>query len=176
MRDMVDNDFFLYKRIKDGDEKAIEYFINENYYSILKYCRYHVTDTYYAEDITQETFFRFFKSFDHYKYYGKMVNCLFKIASNLCKDFYKKENDCLFNIDIEVEENHMDNVELEVDIEKILFKLPLEYREIIILYYFQNLKLREIANILNISLPLVKYRMREAKKRLSEYFRKEGFK
>lgn len=69
----------------------------------------------------------------------------------------------------------MDNIELEIDVEKSLFELPLEYREIIILYYFQNLKLREIANILNISLPLVKYRMREAKKRLNEYFRKEGF-
>lgn len=92
MRDMADTDFSLFQRIKNGDEKAIECFVNENYYSILKYCRCHVQDIYYAEDITQETFYRFFKSLDHYKCYGKMTNYLYKIASNLCKDFKSKTN------------------------------------------------------------------------------------
>lgn len=37
-------------------------------------------------------------------------------------------------------------------------KLPKELRKVVILYYFQELKLTEIANILCIGLPLTKYR------------------
>ena len=37
-----------------------------------------------------------------------------------------------------------------------------------ILYYFQELKLREIADTLQIGLPLVKYRLKQAKLKLAE--------
>ena len=46
-------------------------------------------------------------------------------------------------------------------------KLPEELREIIILFYFQELKLSEIAAVAQISLPLVKYRLRKARKQLA---------
>lgn len=43
----------------------------------------------------------------------------------------------------------------------------------IILYYFQECKLSEIAGILRIGLPLVKYRLRQAKKQLEKLIGKE---
>lgn len=45
----------------------------------------------------------------------------------------------------------------------------------IILYYFQNLKLSEIAGVLQINLSLVKYRIRQAKKQLEQYLGEEDF-
>ena len=50
-----------------------------------------------------------------------------------------------------------------VDMEHALAQLPEEFREVLILYYFQGLKLREIAEVLQIGLPLVKYRIKKAK-------------
>ena len=50
---------------------------------------------------------------------------------------------------------------------------PDELLEVIIFYYFQELKLREIAGILHISLPLVKYRLRQAKIQLEKLLGKE---
>ena len=41
------------------------------------------------------------------------------------------------------------------------------------LYYFREMKLREIAAVLHIGLPLVKYRLRRAKGRLQELLGKE---
>ncbi len=39
-----------------------------------------------------------------------------------------------------------------------------ELKEIIIMFYFQDFKLKEIADILQIGLPLVKYRHKKGKK------------
>ena len=58
-------------------------------------------------------------------------------------------------------------------IETALKQLPGELNEILTLYYFQELKLTEIAGVLQIGLPLVKYRLGRAKKQLKEVLRKE---
>ncbi|MED4888494.1 sigma-70 family RNA polymerase sigma factor [Lysinibacillus sp. FSL R7-0073] len=47
-----------------------------------------------------------------------------------------------------------------------LFALPITYREVIILYYYQELKVREIADILLCAENTVKTRLRRARKML----------
>ena len=53
-------------------------------------------------------------------------------------------------------------------LEKALQELSEEFRDVIVLFYFQNMKLSEIAKILNLGLPLVKYRLKSAKKKLEQ--------
>lgn len=60
-----------------------------------------------------------------------------------------------------------------LDMEQALHSLPEELREVVILYYFQELKQKEIAKILGIGLPLVKYRLKRAKEMLTAYFIEE---
>ena len=67
----------------------------------------------------------------------------------------------------------MDSVDCRLDMEEALRRLPGELREILILYYFQERKQREIADILGIGLPLVKYRLKQAKEQLGELLGKE---
>ena len=67
----------------------------------------------------------------------------------------------------------MDSVDCRLDMEEALRRLPGEFREILILYYFQERKQREIADILGIGLPLVKYRLKQAKEQLGELLGKE---
>ena len=43
----------------------------------------------------------------------------------------------------------------------------------IVLHYFQDMKLRDMAAVLKISLPLVKYRLSRAKKQLEALLREE---
>ena len=47
--------------------------------------------------------------------------------------------------------------------------------DLLTLYYFQELKLTEISDTLQIGLPLVKYRLRKAKIQLEEVLRKEEY-
>ena len=67
---------------------------------------------------------------------------------------------------------HEDSVIERTALEWALDQLEPELRDVIDLYYFRELKLRETAETLHISLPLVKYRLRRAKGRLQCYARK----
>lgn len=69
----ADADFLLVQKMHMGDERAFESFVAKYYPVILKYCQINIRDRGYAEDMTQETFTRFFRTFEQYKHYGKAV-------------------------------------------------------------------------------------------------------
>ena len=79
----MDKDFLLINKMKNGDESAMESFVCRYYPKILCYCHYHVSDKGYAEDITQETFVKFFGALSVYRHHGKALNYLYTIAANL---------------------------------------------------------------------------------------------
>ncbi len=64
----MDADFLLLHRMRDGDDQAIEDFVRKYYPVILRYCHLHIQDTCYAEDLTQETFARFFRTLSQYQH------------------------------------------------------------------------------------------------------------
>lgn len=64
--------------------------IEQQYDKIYRYCYFKLNNAHLAEDITQETFLRFFES-DDYKDVGRPLAYLYKIASNLCIDEYRKK-------------------------------------------------------------------------------------
>ena len=72
--------------------------------------------------------------------------------------------------------HQMDALDLRLDIRRALERLPAELRDVAILYFFQELKQKEIARILGIGLPLVKYRIRRAKELLAGDLGKEDLK
>ena len=74
---------------------------------------------------------------------------------------------------MESEGDPADRLSEKLLIEAALAKLSEEMREVIVLHYFQDMKLREIAAVLKISLPLVKYRLSRAKKQLEALLREE---
>ena len=142
----VDSDFILIRRMKQGREEAMEHFVRKYYDEILKYCTYHCQDAQYGEDFTQEVFVRFFAGLAAYEYQGKTKNYLYTIAGNLCRDFYRKSREIPMEQQVfeqEKEENgKLEKVAERLDMEQALRKLPEELREVLILYYFQELKLR----------------------------------
>ncbi len=169
----MDFDLLLIQKMKRGDEYAFNVFIHNHYKEILKYCSYHCLDASYAEDLTQETFLHFFSKLSDYRYMGKTRNYLYTIAGNLCRDYYKKAKESPLEEQSEELQNSMQQVEAEdilnkITIEAALNNLQAELREVIVLYYFQELKLKEISETLQISLPLVKYRIKQAKIRLEK--------
>ena len=167
----MDTDFFLIQKMKNGDDSAIESFIRKYYPKIFQYCLLHIWDRGDAEDLTQETFLKFFQSFERYQHRGKCSAFLYAIASNNCKDYYRKAKEQYME---EVPEKagtdqDMDTAEIRLDVETAVARLPEELRETAILFFFQNLKQKEIAKLLDIKLSLVKYRVNRAKKLLGEY-------
>lgn len=174
----MDIDFLLIQKMKRGDEKAFDVFIHKYYEEMLKYCSYHCSDISFAEDLTQETFVRFFTKLSDYRYMGKTKNYLYTIAGNLCRDYHKKPKESLLEEQSTKVQNNLRQSETErilnkIAIETALSSLPDELREVVVLYYFQELKLTEISDTLQIGLPLVKYRMKQAKLRLEKLLKED---
>lgn len=172
----MDTDFKLIKRMRQGDESAFDIFIHKYYTDILRYCTYHCSDSEEAKDLTQETFLRFFSGFASYSHKGKVKNFLYTIAGNLCKNYYKQvRGQPLDSIGEKLLcESPEDALSTQITVHMCLDRLPDELREVIILYYYQDLKQTEIANVLGIGLPLVKYRLKKAKEQLEKMLRTEG--
>lgn len=173
-------DTLLIQRMKAGDEYAMNQFIHKYYPDISKYCHLHVNDSFLAEDITQDTFERFFRNLKQYLEYGKALNYLYVIAANNCKDYFKKKKEVLLeempyylDSNTKVYESPTEKLMKQIDIRDAVNTLPEECFEVAILYFFQELKIREIAVILGIGQPLVKYRIKKARILLTEALRKE---
>lgn len=174
----MDADFWLIQKMKRGDEKAFDIFVHKYYEKILNYCVYHCMDKSYAEDLTQETFVRFFAKLSDYRYMGKTINYLYTIAGNLCRDHFKKAKESKLEESVIEKQNDFSKLETDVILDRIvmqnaLTKLPEELREVVVLYYFQGLKLAEISDVLHVGLPLVKYRMKQAKIRLEHLLKED---
>ena len=167
----MDSDFFLIQKIKNGDDGAVENFVRKYYPKIFQYCLLHIRDRGDAEDLTQETFLKFFQSFERYQHRGKCSAFLYAIASNACRDYYRKAKEqYVEEIPERAEEDReMGTAEIRMDVENAVARLPEELKETAILFFFQGMKQREIAKLMDIKLSLVKYRVTRAKKLLGEY-------
>ncbi len=159
----MNEDSRLIRRMKNGDEDAIEEFVRKYYPQILQYCRIHTCDQQSAEDMTQETFLRFFRSLPKYQHYGKAVNYLYVIAGNCCRDDWRRVKPLSLE---EIPEPAAEEPEDLAEVRLALVRLPEELRETAVLFFLQERRQTEIANILGIGLPLVKYRISRAKKLL----------
>ena len=63
--------------------------LEEQYDKIYRYCYFHVKDQYLAEDLTQETFFRYYRQ-EGVRIRVQEMAYLYTIARNLCIDHYRK--------------------------------------------------------------------------------------
>ena len=63
--------------------------IHEQYDKIYRYCYFRVKNQHLAEDLTQETFLRFFESCS-YKDTGRPLAYLYTIARNLCIEEFRR--------------------------------------------------------------------------------------
>ncbi|MBX4260391.1 RNA polymerase sigma factor (plasmid) [Clostridium estertheticum] len=174
----MDKDFFLIRRMKHGDESAVNDFVKQYSNEIYKYCYYKLSNKWQAEDVTQDTFISFFKHFNSYIHKGKAKNYLYIIAGNLCKNEYKKNKEVsILQAEEEIVNSKQvqEEIVLKVSMDQEISRLPKEFKEVIHLYYFQDLKIREVAEILDINISLVKYRLLESKKLLKKSIHKEDF-
>lgn len=161
-------DFLLVQKIRKGDNQAGNQLVEKYYSSIYQYCFLHTRDQEYAEDMAQETFVRFFGALMSGTEIGKAKSYLYSIAENIIKNYYKKKKEVLIDQLPDIEEDNMTEIEIRLDIERALDQLPEEIKETAILFFFQELKQKEISDLLHIKLSLVKYRVSRAKELLSE--------
>ena len=147
--------------------------------SILKLTYSYVKNYQVAEDISQEVFITCYMKIDEFKGESTLKTWLYRITINKCKDYLKSWSYKYFiltdNISrfSESEEKNTPERLLILSEEKKqlihnIMNLPVKYREVLYLYYYEQLNIREISMLLGINENTLKSRMVKSKELLSK--------
>lgn len=132
-----------------------------------------------AEDITQETFITLIKSYDSIKDKSKVVSFLKKTAANKCLDKIKltktvnMEDEFFENVE-DVPENFLPDSYLESeDTRKVIMDiinntLSDDVRRTIILYYYDEMSVKEISEVLSAPQGTILWRLSFARKKIKK--------
>ncbi len=159
----------IIRQIQKGHKELLRDVIEKYYDEILRFCMYQIKDPAYAYDLTQETFYRFIRCADTYRY-KNLKGYLIAIARNLCVDYWHgtipeeplKEEDTPPEDHIRKAQDHdaYEQLEDQMMLAQLLAEIPEEQREVIIMRYYNDLKYKDIAKILGVNLSTVKSRLR----------------
>ncbi|WP_294853420.1 RNA polymerase sigma factor [uncultured Oscillibacter sp.] len=175
------DDHELIHRILNGDKHAFDTLVRKHYQNIYSYCirRIGIDD---AADLTQEIFTKLVKTIFTYKFTGKFSNFLFTITVNTCNDYAKRTHQLFENIDdLQKADEHPTPFEAVIETEQAeiikrkLNELPDVQKDAIILYYYHDLKAKDIAKITGVSLPTAKSRIKQGMDKLRKSFREEDY-
>lgn len=152
-------DKILYLRLQDKDKEAFIKAYDLYLDSIYRFIFFKVGGKELAEDITSLVFLKAWEYIqtNSIKDYKTLKSLFYKIARNAVIDHYRKNSQkqelSLDQIDLADEKANLDqNFDLATDfksLEKKLFELKDEYREILVFRYINELSISEIAKILD---------------------------
>lgn len=147
--------------------------LEEQYTKLLQYCYARVKDWDLAEDLTQESFLRFWQA-KSYQSMGKEMAYLYTIARNLCLDEHKRkkdelaEDDGIFASVADENANVESAVADRILVERAMAHLSPADREIVELRYVSEVSVTDIGKILGLSRFAVHRRLRAAKEILKQ--------
>lgn len=153
--------------------------LDGQYDKIYRYCYFKTNHRETAEDITQETFLRFWES-ENYQESGQALQYLYTIARNLCIDHYRRSKPSLSletAPDTAAEHTPQNDAEEKVltriAVQAALAQLTQEERELLLLRYANEVPISVIGALMGISRFAVYRRLRQASVHFDEHLKKE---
>ena len=135
-----------------------------------------------VEDITQEIFIKTYENIQDFDRTKKFSSWIYRIAHNSCIDFFKKKK-IKIQLRIDNEDYFESNEKLVEDLEiqseekramkRAINKLDNNYREAILLYYYEDKSYGEIADILKTNKSNVGVLLKRAKEKLKHVYIKK---
>lgn len=154
----------------DSERDAIIRRMIETYQTpLMRMCYLYLHDVHLAEDAVQETFIKAVRALESFRGESAMKTWLMRIAMRTCCDmrrgFWFRRVDRRVMPEMLPEpqdDTDADAAELTVAV----MNLPPKEREVILLYYYQDMNVNEVADALGVTQPTVSYRLRRARERL----------
>jgi len=137
--------------------------------AVLRTCYLYLCDRSQAEDAVQETFLKVYRSLDSFRGESSEKTWILKIAMRTCYDMNHSGWSRFFNRRVTPEmlpEASVPFTERDDALTQAVMRLPEKLRRVIILYYYQGLGVREIAETLGITQPSVSSRMKRGREKL----------
>lgn len=161
---------------RDTTQEDFEVLFQEFSNVVYRLCLYKTGNTETAEDLTQETFLRLWRTISSGSHITNPKAYMYQITRNLIVDHYTVRK----NVSLEVlQEDGFDPVseDAQPDIvaEASLLRgaiesLDADYRQAVYLSFVEGLRVKDIAEILGVSENLISVRINRGKKKLRERF------
>lgn len=128
-----------------------------------------------AEELTQDAFLKAWKALPTFAAKSSLKTWVYAVAVNTARDWLRSHG----NRPAEVSADLWPAPEVDTPesraVREALLELPTERRELLILHYFEDLTLKEIARVLEIPEGTVKSRLHDCKSQLRPLLVKKGF-
>ena len=166
-------------QIKNGDEQAFAELIEQYKLPIYKTAKSILKDEDDVCDAIQDTALSIYKNIPNLKNEEYFKTWVIRITINKCYDILKKHklnNEKMLKAQEDVSELHTNfdnNVILQTDLQTTLELLEEDLKIVTVLYYYNDLSISEISDILNIPKGTVKSRVFRAREKLYEILSKE---
>ncbi len=159
-------------------EEIIDQLMQEYSDDILHLVYTYVKNRTTAEDLTQEIFLKCYEKLNQFNQQATLKTWVYRIASNHCKDYlrswhYRKITlsdkilEYIPSKSKQVEEEIIANSEGNI-LTNAVMNLPLKYREVVFLHYYEELSLAEISKITTENINTIKTRLKRAKELLKD--------
>jgi RNA polymerase sigma-70 factor (ECF subfamily) len=148
-----------------GDEKSLETLIKKYLGQIYGFVYKRAGNTQEAEDITQETFVKVWRSLKRFDVEKSFKAWIFSIAKNTCIDFMRKKKVLLYLEAVKEpggNDKNLEHIGIAQFLSSATQKLTPQYQIVLSSYYDDNLNFREISEKTGESINTVKSRYRRA--------------
>ena len=143
---------------------------------ILRLCLLYMGERQLAEDAFQETFVRAWRHMNTFRGESSAKTWLSHIAVNVCRDMLRtpwlRMRRSVRSVE-EMEHLPAPDAMPRRELTDAVLALPDKYREVIVLVYYQDMKLGEAAALLRLPVPTVSTRLRRARARLAQLLSEE---
>ncbi|QNM87014.1 sigma-70 family RNA polymerase sigma factor [Polaribacter pectinis] len=171
------NDQLYITKVINGDTNAFAYLV-DTYKNLVYSLAYKMTkNREEAEEVSQDTFIKAYKNLKNFKGDSKFSTWLYKITYHACLDNIKKnkKNQNTFEIN-EITFNQIKSVddilqgierkERAKIMDACLLKLQEDERSLIWMFYYDELSLKEIMEVTQLSEANIKVKLHRARKKL----------
>ena len=141
--------------------------------ALLRTCYLYLKDYHLAEDAVQETLIKVMKHYGGFRHHSDEKTWLTRIAINCCKNmirkkWYRQEREELDGAASPDTEDAINELIEKSCVSQGIMQLDPDDREILILFYYQELTLKEIASVIGRSENASMQRLSRARKRLKK--------
>ena len=136
---------------------------------LLRICCVYLRDWKAAEDAVQDTFLKAYRHLDTFLNDSNEKTWLIQIAINQCRDMRRSAWYRYIDSRIDLEKLPLSSPPPNDDhlsLTAAIMKLKPKYMEVVLLYFYEGLRMNEIAQLLHISEAAVSIRLKKAKQKL----------
>lgn len=172
--------FFILQPAQN-EEPDIDRLINEYSKGLMRLCYVYLKDYQLAEEAAWDTLLRAYRKYNSFRRESSEKTWLIRIAVNICKSYMRKsymreKPDNEYISLAYTSQGFTDSTyssEESIDLLNAVYSLPVKYKEVILLHYYQEFSVNQISKILHEKENTISVRLKRAREMLKYLYKEE---